>query len=116
MAQYIMLLHQNANPPGDMSAEQIQAVVGEYRAWSEQIGAAGKLAGGQKLADDAGKVVRQGDGGVAVTDGPFGESKEVIGGFFLINAGDYAEAAEIAKTCPHVAYGGAIELRKVDEM
>ncbi len=116
MTQFILLLHQSSNPPGDMSPEQIQAVVGEYRAWSEKIGAAGKLAGGQKLTNDAGKVMRRADGGVAVTDGPFGESKEVIGGYFLINAGDYAEAAEIAESCPHIGFGGAIELRQIDEM
>ena len=68
MTQFMLLLHHSSNPPGDMSAEQIQAVVGEYRAWSEKIGAAGKLAGGQKLTNDAGKVLRQGNGGATVTD------------------------------------------------
>ncbi len=79
MAQYILLLHQSPNTPGDLSPEQIQAVVGEYRAWSEKIGAAGKLVGGQKLTNDAGKVLRQGNGpggGVTVTDGRRGEDDE----------------------------------------
>ena len=54
------------------------------------------------------------DGEIRVTDGPFAEVKEALGGYFAIKAVDYDEATKISKGCPHLKYGGWIELRKVD--
>jgi hypothetical protein len=51
-----------------------------------------------------------------VTDGPFAESKEVLGGYFTINAASYDEAVTIARTCPHIVYGCATHVRRIDEM
>lgn len=53
-------------------------------------------------------------GTVTVTDGPYSEAHEVLGGFFVIDALDYNEAVEIARTCPHLAEGQRIEVREVD--
>ena len=55
------------------------------------------------------------DGQVRVTDGPYAEVKEVVGGYFLIRASSYDVAVEIARTCPHLRYGGRIEVRQVDD-
>jgi hypothetical protein len=49
-----------------------------------------------------------------VLDGPFSETKEIIGGYFAIQAEDYDEAVSLAGECPHLDYGGLIELREVD--
>ena len=49
-----------------------------------------------------------------VTDGPYAESKELLGGFYLIAAADYGEACRIAESCPHLKYGGGIEIRQID--
>jgi hypothetical protein len=49
-----------------------------------------------------------------VIDGPFTEATEVIGGYFVISAADYAEAIEISRDCPHLRYGGRIELREIE--
>ena len=87
MAQFLMLLHSEPSPDGTYSPEEIQAVVQKYQAWSEKMGAAGKLAGGNKLANDVGKILRGADK-VSVVDGPFAETKEVIGGYFILEAGD----------------------------
>ena len=54
------------------------------------------------------------NGQVRVVDGPYAEAKEVVGGYFLIEAADYDEAVEISKGCPHLKYGGRIELRQID--
>jgi len=51
-----------------------------------------------------------------MTDGPYAESKELVGGFFIISATDYAEACRIAESCPHVKYGSYIEVRQVQEL
>ncbi len=115
MAQFMMLLHNEPATEGAYSPEEIQAVVQKYQKWSETMGAAGKLAGGNKLANDAGKVLR-GTDNVSVVDGPFAETKEVIGGYFILEAADYAEAAQLSKSCPHLAFGGTIELRQIDSM
>ena len=116
MPKYMLLLHERTGEGGDLSPEEIQGVIQKYRDWSQRMGEAGKLVGGDKLTDDDGKVLRPDGGGVAVTDGPYAETKEVIGGYFQIEAGDYAEAVEISKTCPHLAFGGGIEIRQVDEV
>ncbi len=70
MSQFMMLLHTEPPTKGAYTPEEIQAVVQEYQKWSEKMGAAGKLAGGNKLASDSGKVLRGADN-VSVVDGPF---------------------------------------------
>ena len=116
MPKFMLLLHERAGEGSDLSPEEIQGIIQKYRDWSQQMGEAGRLVGGDKLTDDNGKVLRPGGGGVSVTDGPYAETKEVIGGYFQIEANDYAEAVEISKTCPHLAFGGNIEIRQVDEV
>ena len=111
MAQFMMLLHNEPPTEGAFSPEDIQAVVQKYQEWSEKM----ELAGGNKLANDAGKVL-QGTDNVSVVDGPFAETKEVIGGYFILEAKDYTEAAELSKSCPHLAFGGKIELRQIESM
>ncbi len=76
--------------------------------------------GGQaRWRQQIGQRRRQGAAGtdkVSVVDGPFAETKEVIGGYFILEAKDYAEAAELSKSCPHLAFGGKIELRQIESM
>ena len=111
---YMLLLHDVISEDVEFSAEEIQAVIGEYVAWREEIAAKGLLIGGEKLADEGGKHLRRVDGEIRVTDGPFAEVKEALGGYFSIRADDYDEAVEISKDCPHLRYGGWIELREID--
>ena len=116
MARFMLLLHDNTEMPEDLSAEDVQGVIGEYVAWRNKIAAEGKLAGGEKLMDEGGKHLSMVNGEIRVTDGPYAEVKEALGGFFTIEAADYDEAVEIAKTCPHATYGSKIEVRQIDEM
>ncbi len=69
----------------------------------------GLLVGGHKLEDGTGRLMK----GNTVSDGPFVESKEVIGGLYVIQANDYDHAVELASTCPHLDIG-PIEVRAVD--
>ena len=112
MAQYMLLLYDNPSAFANLSPEDMQNVIAEYTSWANRMGQEGKLAGGHKLTDEGGKLMRGGN----VTDGPYSETKEVIGGYFLINAKDYAEAVAVAKTCPHSKYGPRIDVRQVDAM
>ena len=95
------------------SAEAMQAQMGKWMEWIGELSNAGKYVAGEPLLP-GGKIVA-GDDRV-VTDGPFTEGKEVVGGFFIVNAADYDEAVELAKGCPDYAYGGSVQIRQVMKM
>jgi hypothetical protein len=114
MPEYMLILHEEQNDFAELSAEAIQQVIEEYMAWSNAVAETGKMTGGQKLRDDGGRNLVLDGNGLRVTDGPFAEAKEVIGGFFTILADDYEDAVKIASTCPHLKYGGRIELREIE--
>ncbi|MBV9827926.1 MAG: transcription initiation protein [Alphaproteobacteria bacterium] len=116
MADFLLLLHRlpHMGPPpspGDFST-MLQA----YMGWTDRMRAEGRHLGGNKLADDGGKMLSATNGRVTVTDGPYVESKEIVGGYYMISARDYAEACRIAETCPHLTFGGRIEVRQVDNI
>ena len=71
------------------------------------------MVGGSKLRDGEGRVLRLNGSKPLVTDGPYSESKEVIGGYYTIEADDYEHAIETAKECPHVDFG-PIEIREIE--
>ena len=115
MDGFMLLLHDPTTAGEDLSPEEIQKIIADYVAWSRKIAAEGRLIDGAKLTDEGGRHIRNTDGGIRVTDGPYAEVKEALGGYFAIEAEDYDEAVEISKTCPHLKYGGWIELRKIDK-
>ena len=118
MAQYMLLLHETPSDFADLSPEQIQRVIEEYSAWRATLETQGRMVGANKLKDEGGRHLsgRSGGGAVQVTDGPYAEAKEIVGGYFIVEAGDYDEAVEMSKTCPHLGYGGRIELREIDAL
>ena len=117
MAQFMLLLHEHPEIESESaSPEQIQSIIAEYVAWREGLAAKNQLIGGEKLADEGGRILRRVDGKVQVTDGPYAEAKEIMGGYFAIEAQDYSAAVEIAQSCPHLKYGSRIELRQIDQV
>ena len=116
MSNYLLLLHNPLNRPRPSSPDAFLAVTKEYMAWTDKIRAEGRHKAGDKLTDDPGKVIRAEGGRTSVTDGPYAESKEVVGGYYIISAGDYEEAVRVAQTCPHLKFGGRIEVRQIDKM
>lgn len=115
MPNYLLLLHEKPAQYAALSPDDMQAIVEEYMAWSQRLGAEGKLVGGDKLRDEGGRHLRRTAGGVTVTDGPYAEAKEVIGGTFVVTAPDYDAAVAIARDCPHMK-NGWIELREIEEL
>ncbi|MBI4907418.1 MAG: transcription initiation protein [Acidobacteria bacterium] len=117
MPKYMLLLHEPATLAErmgrELSPEQIQAMILRYKDWAGGLAAAGKLAGGDKLQDMTGRVLKSNAGSVHVTDGPYVESKEVIGGYFVLDAASYDEAVELSRGCPHLEFG-AVEIREVE--
>ena len=115
MPSYMLLLYDNPANWQNLSPEDMQKAIEKYMGWGEKLRSSGIFLASHKLADDAGKVMR-GRGQVRVTDGPYSETKEVLGGYYLIKAANYNEAVARARDCPHLEYGGTIEVRQVDRI
>jgi hypothetical protein len=111
--QYLLLLHQDETRFTLMNpAEQAEAVA-TYGAFTEKLKDAGVYVTSARLGPIAGAKTIQTKGGRPVTmDGPFAETKEQIGGFYLIEAPDLATACEWAARCPGAAHG-AVEVRQL---
>jgi hypothetical protein len=97
-----------------LSPEEMQRIAGQWMAWFERLTAQGKAVAGSHLELE-GKVV-SGKNGRSVSDGPFAESKEAVGGYFLLNVSTLEEAVAIAQQCPGLDYGAQIEVRPVAEI
>src|SRR5215469_1621282 len=94
-----------------LSPEEMQNVASQWMAWFKRLSEEGKVIGGNPL-DDEGKVV-SGKNGRTISDGPFAESKEAIGGYFLLRVDSMDEAVAIAQQCPGLEYGAIVEVRPV---
>ncbi len=118
MAQYMLLLHQVPNYNMDLPREKMLEMTKRYMAWADGLRQKGRLAGGEKLAAGGVRHITVKDGKPVVTDGPYAEAKDVIGGYFVIEAKDAAEAEAIAKDCPHLALSAAnwVEIRPIDDI
>lgn len=115
MAQYLLLIHDSPTAFEGLSPDEMQRIIGEYSAWAAKLKGEGKLVASQKLRDGSGRVVRpRKGGGMQVLDGPYSETKEVIGGYFLIEAASYDEALSACEGSPHLRYGGTIEVREIE--
>lgn len=113
MAQFMLVLHDDPSAFTGLSPEAMQAVVQKYTEWAGQMAAQGRLVAGEKLTDAPGKVLRRSAGKVTVKDGPYSETKEVFGGYFIIQAANSDEAVRLCHECPHLDYG-TIELREIE--
>jgi hypothetical protein len=115
MATYMLVLHETPGFFSKLSPEEIQRVIEKYMEWGNRLGAAGKLKGGHKLKEEGGRHLTQKNNKLAVVDGPYSETKEVVGGYYLIEAADYNDAVKLVSDCPHLQYG-RIEVREIDPM
>jgi hypothetical protein len=116
MARFMLLLHSTEEDRARWRAftpEQAQQAMQRYYDWAAQLRREERMLGGDPLKDET-IMVRLRDGEPFV-DGPYAETKESVGGYFLIEARDLAEAGEVAKGCPALQHGGWVELREIDE-
>ena len=109
--QYMLLIYDTEGSMGAMTADQRNAFMGEYGAYTEGLRAAGKFVAGDALQPTATATsVRVRDGERLVTDGPFAETKEQLGGYYLIEAASLDEALDWAAKIPSSRLG-TIEVR-----
>lgn len=96
-----------------LTPEQLQQMMKPWQDWMATLAAAGKLADpGNRLSGD-GRVVKPGK---VISNGPYIETKEAIGGYITVNADSIDEAAELAKGCPILSLNGSVEVRMIVAM
>lgn len=111
--QYLLLIYSNEQADASATKEDMDAIMGEYWAYTEALGSSGQLKAGEALhPTSAATTVRMRDGKKVTTHGPFAETKEQLGGFYLVECANLDEAIEWAAKCPG-AKNGSIEVRPV---
>jgi len=114
MAQYMLLLYDNPSGWARLSPEEIKQWVGKYQAFGQKLRDKKQYLGSNKLTDEPGRVLRSSCSQIKVTDGPYSETKEWLGGFYVIEAPNYQAAVDAARDCPSLEHGGTVEVREVD--
>jgi hypothetical protein len=109
MPQYMLLLYDDPSEWQKLSPEQMQKAVEKYMAWTKKP----FVVDSKRLAGDPGRVIRAQGGPPRATDGPYSETKEVLGGFYLIEAASYEEAVQRTLDHPHLEHGGTVEVRQL---
>ncbi len=113
--RYLLLIYSNEVPDSSVTPEQQQAVMNEYFAFNHEVNQRGVNKAGEALMPTAmATTVRIKEGKATITDGPFAETKEQLGGYYVLDVKNLDEAIEIAKLCPGAKYG-SIELRPIVE-
>jgi hypothetical protein len=113
--RYLCLIYEDESKWGTLPKADADAMMGEYFSFTESIKKSGHHLGGEALQPtQAATTVRVRQGKVSSTDGPFAETKEQLGGYYLINARDLNDAIQIASRIPS-ARTGAIEVRPIME-
>ena len=112
--KYLCLIYDDESTMAGMSKEEGEAFMGEYFAFTEGIRKSGHYLAGEALKPvQTATTVRVRNGKLSTTDGPFAETKEQLGGFYMIEARDLNEALQIASRIPS-ARTGSVEVRPVE--
>jgi hypothetical protein len=107
-----LFLYRSPAPQG--SPEQMQKTMQKWTAWMKELGEKGHLKSEGHPLERTGKLVKGKQ--KTVTDGPFAEAKDAIGGYSIVEARDLAHAVELAKGCPTFETDGAVEVRPIRKM
>jgi hypothetical protein len=109
--RYMFLIYGDESRYADVSPEEWDEMMQQHNAWSASVVAAGgTIVSGEALAQSAtATTVRRADGGPVTTDGPFAETKEALGGYYVIDLEDLDQALSFARTLP----GEVVEVRPV---
>jgi hypothetical protein len=111
--RYMILIYSQESTWADVSPERIAEIMAAYYAYTDKLKAAGVYVAGDELNVVATAKSVRGAGGLQVVDGPFVDTKEQLGGYYLIDCATEAEALKWARQCPVTMHGGGIELRPI---
>ncbi len=115
--RYLLLIYEPADTdPSQVPPEQWQQVMDEYNRFTAEVRQRGVMEGGEALQrTTTATTVRSRDGETLVTDGPFAETKEFLGGYYLLNCRHLDEAIELAAKIPSARWG-SVEIRPIAEL
>jgi hypothetical protein len=116
MPNFLVIARDVPGERTELSPEEIQRVIERYHAWGMALAAQHRLVDVHKLRDGSGRVVRGAAGGMSVIDGPFAEGKEIVGGYWVIQADDLDDAVEALASHPHLQSKGALEIREIETL
>lgn len=109
MKEFMMIFRTEKNDNPKPSPEQMQVMVQQWQDWIGGIAAQGKFVATNALGGE-GKTIQKGQ---PVTDGPYAEVKEIVGGYMIVTAENIDDAVELSRGCPTLAIGGSVEVRDV---
>lgn len=110
MNKYMYLFRGGDKGMAQMSPEEGEAHLNLWKSWMGDLGEAGHFVEGEPLKRE-GKLVRE--RGKVITDGPYMEGKELVGGYLIVSANSLEHAAELSKGCPIFDLGGTVEVREI---
>jgi hypothetical protein len=113
MEKFMLIFHGGQLPEEQRTPETMQAGMGKWMTWIDKLAKAGKYVAGEPLMP-GGKLISGSSKGV--TDGPYTEGKEIVGGFFIVNAADYNEAVALCDDYPDYENGGKVQVRQIMKM
>lgn len=107
MKEFMLLFRHVPGPDFKPTPEEMGLEIKKWQDWIGGIASQGKFVGTNQLTS-SGKLVRPGN---VISDGPYAEVKEILGGYMMVKAENYDEAVEMAKGCPTLGIGGSVEVR-----
>lgn len=113
MKQFLLLLHEEVEKLNELAPEEMKELANAHMNWAYKLAEAGHLISGDGL-HGKGTLITGKDS--VVKDGPYLESKEIIGGYYLLQADNLETIIELAKECPTHHYGGTTEIRPIMDM
>ena len=113
MPKFMLILSSRPHVWKDLSPEELQRKAEKYQAWTEKIAA--RKVSGERLLDEGGRILSQKNGKLAIVDGPYADTKEVVGGFMVMRAASMEEAIELTQNAPMLD-DWTITIREVDPM
>lgn len=113
MKQFLLLLHEDIEKMSKLSSKEMEELANAHMDWANTLVEAGYFIAGDGL-HEKGVFITGKD--AVVKDGPYLESKEIIGGYYLLQAADLETIVELAKGCPTHLYGGTTEIRSIMTM
>ncbi len=113
MKKFLLLLHEDIEKMRELSPKEMGELANDHIAWATKLAESGHLISGDGL-NEKGVLITGKD--CVIKDGPYLESKELIGGYYLLQANDLDTVVQIAKECPCHIWGGTTEIRPIMEM
>jgi hypothetical protein len=115
MAKFMLILHCTPGACQKLSSDERERALEKVTGWIDQLRAHGRIVSSEKLMDEGGQIVELQPHQLSIIDGPYAETKEVIGGYVVLRAANYDEALQLTRDCPFLHFG-RIAIRQTDPL